>query len=327
MTNEPNSVVSPGRSPRVSILMPAFNASAYIAAAIESVVRQTFPEWELLVVDDGSKDDTCRVVERYVRHDNRVQLIRQPNSGVSVARNRALAEARGEFISLLDSDDAWKPAFLTRVMETFAARPDVSVVTSNVLNRGGQLDGQPYYAVAAGSRDISLLEMIEREDAVCIMSVFRRRVFESIGGFDVTLRSNEDYDYWLRAAAAGFLFHQTAEPMGFYRRRGDSMSADQLAMLTGITAVLAKARERCEGRPRERDAIDRQLHRFECDRLAEAAKAALRRGDYASASANFKSLHQRKGGLRLGLLSAASRFAPQPLSWLDRTGRAIRRLA
>ena len=317
---------SPG-VPRVSVVMPAYNAAAYIATAVESVLAQTLGDLELLIIDDGSRDGTAGIVEAYLNRDHRVRLLRQPNSGVSVARNHAFAKARAPFIALLDSDDEWMPAYLQRAIETFERFPDVAVVTSNVLNRGGRLDGQPYYPPAAGDRRISLLEMIEREDAVCIMSVFRREVVDAVGGLDEALRSNEDYDFWLRAAAAGFGVLQTAEPLGFYRRRPDSMSADELAMLNGITFVLTKARVACADRPAELAAVNRQLHRFDCERLAVVAKAALRRGDFAAASAHFKTLHERKGGFGFGLLSAASRFAPQSLSWLDRTRRAIRRWA
>src|SRR4051794_4668106 len=107
MTSRGPATTGPVRRPTVSIIMPAFNVEPFIGGAIDSVRSQTFKDFELLVVDDGSTDGTAAVVERHARADRRVRLICQPNRGLSTARNLALGQSSGAYIAILDSDDAW----------------------------------------------------------------------------------------------------------------------------------------------------------------------------------------------------------------------------
>ena len=101
-------------TPKVSVIMPAYNVGSYVGRAIASVQAQTLQDFELIVVDDGSTDDTAAVVGAAAARDSRIRLIRQPNGGVAAARNRALADARAAYVANLDSDDIWRPAFLER---------------------------------------------------------------------------------------------------------------------------------------------------------------------------------------------------------------------
>ena len=207
--------------------MPAFNAATYIDDAIASALHQTMTDLEVIVVDDGSTDATHAVMRAWSERDPRVVCVRQANRGISAARNVALARSRGRFIALLDSDDEWAPGFLETQLAVFAEQPDAGVVTANVVHRGGSHDGELMWPPFTHPRVLHLHDLLAHETSVCIMSVFRREVFEAIGGFDVTLRCNEDYQFWLRAALAGFAIVQSPSPQGIYRRRPDSVSADQ----------------------------------------------------------------------------------------------------
>src|SRR5688572_7110441 len=210
---------------KVSVIMPAYNVASYIGAAIESVVAQTMPDWELIVVDDGSRDDTGAVVAALAAGEARVRLIPQGNAGISAARNRALGEATGDFIALLDSDDLWTPSFLEEQLDIFAAHPETDIVSGNGWFLGGRWNGQTARPWPDPRPQPTLATMLEDEASIFIMSVFSRRVYERIGGFDETLQTNEDYDFWLRAAIAGFKFWRNDTPLCHYRRRDDSMSA------------------------------------------------------------------------------------------------------
>ena len=108
--------------PAVSVVMPAYNVAPYIGTSIASVCAQTFADWELLIVDDGSIDDTAAIAERFARADPRVRVLRQANGGISAARNAALRQAAGEFIAILDSDDLWLPGFLASQLAIFERR-------------------------------------------------------------------------------------------------------------------------------------------------------------------------------------------------------------
>jgi hypothetical protein len=302
----------------VSVLTPAYNAAEYLPATIESVLNQSFSSFELLIVDDGSTDGTAEIARSYARQDPRVKVVGRPNGGISAARNTGLRRASGAFIALLDSDDSWAPVFLARQLDLFARFPDVDVVTANAWNCGGELDGTPVTRVTTSPRRITFADMLEDEQAVCIMSVFRRHVPERIGGFDERLRRNEDYDFWLRAAHSGFVFLTSPEPLARYRRRPDSVSANTIAMLTGIIDVLERWRPICAGSPREEAAIDRQIARFSRERLLARAKMALSRGDARGAARELDALGGFGRDALIKLLARAGRISPDLLLWAYR---------
>lgn len=307
--------------PAVSVIMPAYNVAPYIGEAIESVLAQTFADLELLVVDDGATDGTAAIADGYAARDPRVRVVRQANAGISAARNHALRLARGAMFAILDSDDAWDPTFLETHMAILAARPDVDIVTGNALFLGSRLDGQPARPWPDPRPAPTLASILADETAIFIMSVFRRRVYDTIGGFDESLRTNEDYDFWLRAASAGFVFARNDRPLGRYRRRDDSLSASEQRMLPGILAVYRKLRPALADRP-ELAAIDAQIARFETECLAAEARGAIETGDFASASLHLAALHGRRGGLTLRVATLMARWTPTLFATLYALRRA-----
>lgn len=302
----------PPSQPLLSVITPAFNAEAYLPACIESVLGQTFRNFELLIVDDGSTDGTAEIVSHYAASDRRVRGFRGPNRGVSHARNVAMRHAKGRFFALLDADDEWEPSFAMEQLRVFRRTPELAVVSGNGKNvGGGALDGQPVRPWPADARPVRFIDLIEQIDAVFIMSVFRREVYEAIGGFNESLYRSEDYEYWLRASAAGFLIETNPQPLARYRRRSDSMSADQPAMFESIMRVLTAAREfRARPKADELGAIDRQLERLRAGRLLTLGKAALLRQDFVEARTHFRELHRLGEGVRYGAMAAALRVAP-----------------
>jgi hypothetical protein len=156
--------------------------------------------------------------------------------------------------------------------------------------------------------------MLKDETAVFIMSVFRRRVYDIVGGFDESLRTNEDYDLWLRAAIAGCRFWRNDEPLGWYRRRDDSLSAGELRMLRGIIRVFEKTRPALLNPSSELDLLDAQLARFDTARLAAEARTAIEAGDFAAASDHLAALHGRRGGAALGVARIMARWTPALLA-------------
>ena len=310
--------------PTVSIITPAYNAAAFLSETMASVVAQTWPDFEALIVDDNSSDDTLSIARRWERTDPRIRVFTRPHGGPSASRNTAIAEARGRYIALLDSDDLWHPTFLQTQLSVLRDRPTAAdVVTGNAYNMGGGLDGQPMNPAGSTCREISLLEILERETSVFIMSVFRRTIVDRIGGFDETLPLNEDYDFWIRAAHAGFVFVHNPMPLGYYRRRPDSMSANELCMVTGIMRVLRQARDLCADRPREVAAIDRQLARFEKQRLLVSGKTNLVSRNFSAAADDFDSLFDVRRDVTSAAISRMSRYVPAMLLWAYRLKRAL----
>jgi glycosyltransferase involved in cell wall biosynthesis len=312
--------------PRVTIITPAYNAQRTLAATLDSALRQTMSDFELIVVDDGSTDGTAAIAESYAALDSRVRLIRQSNGGSAGARNTAFGVSRGGLFALLDSDDLWMPDFLARQLAILDEHPDIDIVSANAFNLGGELDGTPLKPSSDAWAPVSLLDLIEVEDSVCIMTVFRRRVLERTGGFNPAVPDNEDYDLWLRAACAGCTIVFNSRPSGYYRRHSDSKSANEARMLEGIVSVLTGARALCANRPREVAAIDRQIARFGRRRLLVAGKTALVHGNFVEAAEAFEQLDAPGTGSRDRAIARIGRRVPRLVLWGYFASRACRTL-
>ena len=311
-------------APLVSIITPAYNAESLLSDTIQSALAQTFTDFEFLIADDGSTDRTLAVARRWAQLDSRVRVLAGPNGGTSSARNRALDEARGSYFALLDSDDLWEPGYLDAQLAVFRDHPEADLVTGNAYNFGGPFNGQPLKPIGTACQRLSLLDIIEHEGAVCIMSVFRRQVFDAIGAFNPGLRQCEDYEYWVRAVHAGFVLLANPAPLAYYRRRPDSISADQIDHYNWVVFMYQSLRSLCHDRPVELVAIERQLARFERERLFITAKTHLVRGEFEAAAAHFTRLSAVTNDLASAIIAGLSRHLPQALLWAYRAKSAFR---
>jgi cellulose synthase/poly-beta-1,6-N-acetylglucosamine synthase-like glycosyltransferase len=193
----------------VSVVIPAYNAAATIAAAIESVLAQTRPPEEIIVVDDGSKDETSAVVELF---GPAVRLLRQANAGCGQARNTGAREARGTWLAFLDADDLWLPTKLERQLPE-TADPRIAVVVCRKYSEEGLLLG----------RRLAFDDLWTQNDAIVSSSLVRRSAFEQAGGF-WTLRACEDYHLWLRLTADGWDMANVPEDLVVYMPTAQSLS-------------------------------------------------------------------------------------------------------
>jgi glycosyltransferase involved in cell wall biosynthesis len=220
-----------------SIVMPAYNAASTIGAAIESVLAQTRTDFELMVVDDGSTDETAACVEPYLR-DQRVRLISQPNRGQASARNAALAAASGAYVSLLDSDDLWLPQYLELMCGRLEVDPSAAVAYTDawVLDDETRRVARttvtaPWHPPAVPTDAIGFLRaLLEFGNFVFVGTTIRRAILDDVGVFRVGVEPSEDYELWLRIAARGYRFVRVDSPLAIYRRRAGQASADQAAL-------------------------------------------------------------------------------------------------
>ncbi len=180
--------------PLVSVIIPTFNRDWAVGRAVDSVLAQDYRLFELIVVDDGSYDQTPAILTSY---KDRLTVVRQENRGVSAARNVGAARAQGDLIAFLDSDDYWKPQKLSVQVDFFLSRPEALICqTGEIWIRNGR-------RVNSGRRHKKLSGMIfEPSLELCLVSpsavMMRKTFFEMTGGFDETLPACEDYDLWLR---------------------------------------------------------------------------------------------------------------------------------
>lgn len=193
----------------VSVIIPAYNAASTIAAAIESVLAQTRPPEEIIVVDDGSKDETTAVVERF---GPAIRLVRQANAGCGQARNTGAREARGTWLAFLDADDAWLPTKLERqIPET--ADPRVAVVVCRRRTYEGRLL----------DRRLTFDDLWSKNNVIVSSSLVRRSAFAQVGGFWKE-RACEDYYLWLRLTADGWEMANVPEDLVVYAPTAQSLS-------------------------------------------------------------------------------------------------------
>jgi glycosyltransferase involved in cell wall biosynthesis len=296
--------------PQVSVITPAWNAARHLPDTAASVRAQTLTDWEWVIADDGSTDDTVRIVEEQAALDPRIRLVRCAHGGPSAARNAAMRAAKGAYFAFLDSDDIWSPDFLQSQVDVFARHPDTGLVTGNGYFLGGPFDGRPARLVGGDCSELTLVNLIEDECSVFIMTVFRREVFDAIGGFDESQWTSEDYDFWLRAALAGFIFRRNPTPLGRYRVRGDSLSRDRVRMIRGILHTFAKTQPRCVPGSAVRALVDRQIARWESELLLEESKVALERRDFTTAADRLSALYSRTGGPLVGATAWLAEHAP-----------------
>lgn len=184
--------------PKTSVVITCYNYGQYIRAAIESVLDQTWQDFEIIVIDDGSTDDTPQVMAEYNGHE-KIRYLRQENQGQPKAKNRGIAESRGEFVAFLDADDVWLPEKLALQLQLFN-EPAVGV--GYTRRYWIDPDGQVIQGNERTLRRGTILNYIFIDNFICFSSsMVRRELLDTIGGFDETLPMGIDYDLWIRLAA------------------------------------------------------------------------------------------------------------------------------
>lgn len=265
--------------PRISIIMPAFNAATTIKHAIQSVQHQSLPAWSLTVVDDGSSDATADVVAAIAADDTRIHLLRQENQGVSAARNRAVRHTDGDLVTQLDADDALEPGYLARVKRAFADLPGLALCCVDAFTFA-----QPGRALGRRSQKgtmkppVTADRVIARDFQVHTTATYRRSIFETVGGYDSSLRAAEDLDLWVRILLAGGKAHYIDAPLAWYRvDKGASLSSDAVDLMRQEIRVQRKILEmECQWH----DVAHRRIEQLSHLIAVSHAKSALLNGQY-----------------------------------------------
>ena len=230
---------------RVSVVIPIYNYGHYLSNALDSVLGQTATDWECLIVDDGSTDDTPEVARRYAERDPRFRYLRQENAGPAAARNNAMRNSTGEFLQFLDADDKLAPFKLELHTRYLDDHPDVDLVygvatffrteePEKVLySLHGHLSRPMMQKVGSNAEALRKLQEYNITPPVAIM--MRRSVIDRVGYFNETSRGTEDWDYWLRCAIAGCAIrYLESETVGFMRTHSDSASRSTERMIRAL---------------------------------------------------------------------------------------------
>jgi teichuronic acid biosynthesis glycosyltransferase TuaG len=221
---------------KISIIMPAFNSDLYLEESIKSVLGQTYRNWELIIIDDGSKDKTPEIAQKYADAYPNIIIKRQENKGQAIARNRGIELSSGELITFLDSDDLWMPHTLERLYETLRQEKVDFVFCSFSRLENGQLEDEPLDEFPAGKlKADQMLALLSLYNPLVIHGVltFRQWVIEA-GGFEIKpklLNCSEDYNLWIRVALLGKSFFGLPTRLAIYRRHAAGTHTNTIKML------------------------------------------------------------------------------------------------
>ena len=227
----------------VDVIIPAFNAAKYLPTAIESVISQTFGDWQILLVDDGSTDNTAEVVAPFLdRLGSRIKYIHQNNRGLPAARNTAIRASTSEFLALLDADDVWLPCRLEESLKALADRPQAGLAYG--LIRAIDPENRPYGDVWAGNSSDSVGKLAthiytRKVELPCPTIIFRRQCIDEVGVFDEAMSATEDRDLWLRIAQR-YEIAFVPKLLAYYRLSPNSMSTDPQRMLQAQLQFISK---------------------------------------------------------------------------------------
>lgn len=208
----------------VSIVMPAYNCEKYVVEAINSVLAQTYRNWELLVLDDGSKDKTLQIIEEFSQKDSRIKsLPNGKNLGVSATRNRGIELASGDWIAFLDSDDMWESTKLEKQMKVAKEKSAEFLFTgANYINE----DGEPYKGIFEVPEQVSYKKLRNQNVISCSSVLIKKKFFENIKMEKDEM--HEDYAVWLRVLKLGVIAYGVNEPLLIYRISRNSKSGNKM---------------------------------------------------------------------------------------------------
>src|ERR1035441_7246328 len=219
----------------ISVVIPAYNAALFIGETLESVLRQTVPADEILVIDDGSTDDTATVAESF---GPPVRVIRRPNSRQAASRNFGVQEAKSEWIAFVDADDQWEPNKLARQMEELARNPLADLCYAARIDFVEQDGRVTFGRVTPVPPPEDIRQALFRNTTFLPSSVvIRRSAFLAAGGFDTQFKFVEDWDLWLRLLHAGMVFAACPEPLLLYRIHPNSASHNAIPSLAAAKQI------------------------------------------------------------------------------------------
>ena len=311
-----------GDPPLVSVIIPAYNAAAYIGGALASVFAQTFEDYEVIVVNDGSPD-TPALERALAPYDGRIVYVEQENRGPSGARNTAIGVARGRYVALLDSDDEWLPEYLAEQVRMFEAEPRLDMVYADAELFGDSSLAGKTFMEGAPSRGPVTFESLLRYESSIITSgtVARKQALVEAGLFDEAFVRCEDFDLWLRLAHRGGRISYQRRVLARHRAHAESLAADAIRMVEAQVGVLEKSLRLLPLTAAQRELIERQLLNCSAQIDLERGKRHFAAGEYGPAAQALRRANDFYRSRKLRLVLWALRAAPGVLSSVARARR------
>jgi glycosyltransferase involved in cell wall biosynthesis len=299
-------------TPLISVIIPAYNVSIYIAEALSSVFVQDFNSYEVIVINDGSTD-TPELERELEPFRDRINYICQNNRGIAAARNAALRVARGELIALLDADDVWMEGKLTEQL-AFMREGGYDMVYADALLFGEApwSEGTTFMDRSPSDGPVTLNSLLDIRVTVVVSTVIMRKdLVEQVGSFDEEDRNmTEDFDLWLRLANAGARIGYQRKVLAKYRYRSDSISASRVKLHEAALRVLKKARRSLALNPSDAEALNRTEQRLESILMMERSKKLIVKGDIDAARATLSKARETNSSWKIPAALLALRMFP-----------------
>jgi glycosyltransferase involved in cell wall biosynthesis len=295
-------------TPRVSVIIPCYKTANFVAETLESVFAQTYRDFEVVVVNDGSPD-TPELEKAIAPWRDKMIYVHTENCGLAGARNNGIRASKGELVALLDSDDMWEPNYLEVQVRELDNNPAADIVYPRAFIFGEGPDAGRLSTRTRG--EVTFTSLIQETTTVVVSVLARRSALEGAGLFDDTFRSCEDFDMWLRCLKNGSRIIHHDEALLRWRCRPDSLSADPVWMYEHAERVLVKMRTSVKLTNEEREALESAIRRFEGKRLFYEGKCAFLAGDMPLAIDRVVKANSYLNSTRIRMILFAIRRMPR----------------
>jgi len=309
-------------APKVSIITPAYNIAEFIAETLDSVFAQTFKDYEIIVINDGSPDtaEFERVLEPFY---DKIVYFKQENAGAGAARNVGIENSRGELIAFLDGDDIWLPEYLASQIK-FLEENDYDLVYADAMQFGGSAyDGKTFMETApsAGEADFDCLLDL-RCNIITSGTIARKHNVLQVGMFELERVSAHDFILWLKMARSGTRIGYQRKVLLQYRVRRESLSGDSIdRVLRGVDAY-RRVGKMFELNENQQSIVEKHLNRLESDLEIERGKSFLLQEKFDAAKNSFVKANEHRRSNRLRIIIGLLRIAPRLILRFYRSRRA-----
>ena len=319
--------------PIVSVIIPAYNVAPFIGETLTTVFAQTFNDYEVIVINDGSPDteEFERALQPFI---DRINYIKQGNRGAGAARNAGLRSARGEFIAFLDADDLWLSNYLEEQLK-FIREHDCDLICADAIHFGNSpFAGRSYTEVlmptAPPTGTITFLGLVSAEQSLITSGVVARRqpIFD-VGLFDENLRNSQDFDLWLRLVHGGAQLRYQRRVLLRYRSHESSLSGNEVNRITRQLLVLEKVETEFDLEPAARKEASRAIACRRAVLQFELGKIHLKQGEFDKAHESFANARSASTNWKTLVAFWTSNTCPRLIQaiYLRRIGKAHRKLA
>ncbi len=299
--------------PKISVIIPAYNAAEFIAEALDSVIDQKYREHEIIVVNDGSPDTTQ--LERAIRNQlEEIVYIKQRNAGAGVARNTAIQHARGQIVAFLDADDVWLPDFLAS-QYVFLERHGYDMVYCDAHLFGMRSAYRRTFMETSPSIGAADFDAILDLRCIPITSgtIARKQVVVDAGMFETDRVRNEDFHLWLKMAKNGATIGYQQKQLLKHRVRPDGLSGDSISRVERVIDAFQRVKATIDLTEGQREIVMRRLAEFEADLAVEQGKAFLLSGEFREAATAFRVANRYRKSPKLTAITVLARIAPHIL--------------